>query len=72
MPNFRTAFHFFAKLEMVQENYRSAWLLESIHVIQYMIEHHFTYIWTVLKYNVHTWSKITVFYRITMVRDRNI
>ena len=44
MPNFRTAFHFIVKLEMVQENYRSAWLLESIHVIQYMIEHHFTYI----------------------------
>ena len=50
MPNFRTAFHFFVKLEMVQENYRSAKLLASFHVIQYMIEHHFTYIWTILKY----------------------
>ena len=49
MPNFRTVFHFFVKFEMVQENYRSAKLLASIHVIQYIIEHHFTDIWTILK-----------------------
>ena len=70
MPNFRTAFHFFAKLEMVQENYHSAYLLASIHVTQYMIEHLFTCIWTIFKYTHGVRLQYFIWY--TMVRDRNI